>query len=72
LCFVWEYAQAAPFKAYNTKHMSKTKYTFKPFDSLEWNNVTEKEAQNALSESSFKDLKTNKLYNTAIGTFKLQ
>ena len=63
---------AAPFKAYNTKHMIKTKYTFKPFDSLEWNNVTEKEAQNALTESSFKDLKTNKLYNTAIGTFKLQ
>lgn len=52
--------------------MSKTKYTFKPFDSLEWNNVTEKEAENALSESSFKALKINKLYNTAIGTFKLQ
>lgn len=52
--------------------MSKTKYTFKPFDSLEWNNVTEKEAENALSELGFKALKTKKLYNTAIGTFKLQ
>tara|TARA_B110000285_G_scaffold149282_1_gene166623 strand:+ start:472 stop:690 length:219 start_codon:yes stop_codon:yes gene_type:complete len=72
LCFVWGYALAAPFKAYNTKHMSKTKYTFKPFDSLEWNSISEKEAQNALSESGYKALKTNKLYNTAIGTFKLK
>lgn len=63
---------AAPFKAYNTKHMSKTKYRFKPFDSLEWNSVTEKEAENALTESGFKALKNKKLYNTAIGTFKLQ
>jgi len=52
--------------------MSKTKYTFKPFESLEWNSVTEKEAENALSKLGFKDLKTKKLYNTAIGTFKLQ
>jgi len=52
--------------------MTKTKYTFKPFDSLEWNSVTEKEAENALTELEFKALKIKKLYNTAIGTFKLQ
>jgi hypothetical protein len=72
LCFVWGYALAAPFKAYNTRHMIKTKYTFKPFDSSEWNSISEKEAENALTELGFKALKTNKLHNTAIGTFKLK
>ncbi len=52
--------------------MIKTKYTFKPFDSSEWNSISEKEAENALTELGFKALKTNKLHNTAIGTFKLK
>jgi len=52
--------------------MEKTKYIFKPFDSLEWNKATEKDVKKALTEDAFKVLKSKKLYNTAIGTFKLK
>ena len=37
--------------------MEKTKYTFKPFDSLEWNKATEKDVKKALTENAFKVLK---------------
>jgi|ETNvirenome_2_30_1030614.scaffolds.fasta_scaffold169984_1 hypothetical protein len=51
---------------------NKSQYNFKPFDSLDWNNVSEKELSKALSKEEIEILKKNKHYNTGVGTFKIK
>lgn len=48
----------------------KTTYQFKPFDSLEWNDVSVKDMETALDNKQIELLNQNKFYNTGIGAFK--
>ncbi len=50
---------------------NKSVYKFKPFDSPEWNKVSEKEVSKALEKEQIELLKKNKHYSTGIGTFKI-
>jgi hypothetical protein len=50
----------------------KTHIKFKPFDSLEWNEVTDDRAKEVLTEADFKKLKKNKVHNINTGTFKIE
>ncbi len=51
---------------------NKTKIFFKPFDSLEWNKVTEKQAKEVLIEKEYEKLEKNKVFNVGTGTFKIE
>ena len=50
----------------------QTQIKFKPFDSLEWNEVSQEQVKEVLSEADFKKLKKNKVYNLNTGTFKIE
>ena len=50
----------------------KTQIKFKPFDSLEWNEVSQEQVKEVLSEADFKKLKKNKVHNLNTGTFKIE
>ena len=51
---------------------NKATYQFKPFDSSEWNSVSEKEVSKALKKEQLELLNKNKHYNTGVGTFKIK
>jgi len=53
------------------KKINKTGFQFKPFDSIEWNKVSEKQLSEALEKDQIETLKENKIFNTGIGTFKV-
>lgn len=53
------------------KKTDKAGFKFKPFDSNEWNSVSEKNIHEVLDKDQINILKENKHYSTAVGTFKM-
>ena len=49
----------------------KTHIKFKPFDRLEWHEVTEDKVKEVLDEDQFKTLNKNKTYKIPTGIFKI-
>ena len=48
-----------------------TQYTFKPLAEHKFENISEKEVTKILDEKQFKVLNQNKIFNMALGTFKM-
>jgi len=57
------------FKKQNMK--KKTQIKFKPFDRLEWNEVSEEKVKEVLDEDQFKTLNKDKTYKIPTGIFKI-